>query len=147
MVGAEIWICFAIGIILVLLSYQPIDYLLTLNHPERFSGAVVDANNNPVPYPSSVFFLPQLGVCVFGIVLILDGMQMLLARSLAFAMLALGITIAGTLLNVAAVVSAFRHETGYLLCLVAVIIGVSTAMYQWNAVRMLRHVRRTATDR
>lgn len=146
-VGAEIWICFALGALLMFLCSQPIEYVLTLNHPERFSGAVTDPNGNPISYPSSEFFLPQLGVCVFGVVLILDGLQMMFARSFKFAVVALGITLAGTLLNIAAQISSFKNGTGVqILCFLAVIIGGYTAIYQWNAVKMLRALRQIPTD-
>jgi hypothetical protein len=147
LVGAEIWICFGLGAILILLSSQPIEYLFTLNHPERFSSAVSDANGNPISYPSSVFFLPQLGVCVFGFILILDGLQMLVARSLLFAEFTFGVTIAGTILNIVAAISAYRNNVGYLACLLAIIFGGYTAMSQWNVIRGLRRFRRFQTDR
>jgi hypothetical protein len=145
-VGAEIWISFALGALLIYLCSRPIEYVLTRSHPETFSGQVTDANGAPVSYPSSIFFLPDLGVCVFGIVLILDGLQMLLARSLAFSLFAFLITLAATLLNVVAIISAFHNNMGLqILCFLAVILGGYTAVYQWNAVKALRQSRQIPT--
>jgi hypothetical protein len=138
--GGEIWISILIGIVFIYLGARPLEYLFTRSHPEKFTWTFDDGNGNALNYPQTIFFLPDLGVCALGIVLIFDGLQMLLARSVKFAIGALILTAAVTLLNVVALAVEFQNGSGFqLLTFLSIILGGYTAIYQTNAVRQLRY--------
>lgn len=141
-VGAEVWLCFVVGIFLIVWCNRPLEYLYTRSHPDRFTWTFQDENQNPIGYLRSVFFLVDLGGWTLGLVMLFDGIQILLARSVRFVVLALVLTLAAILINVAAMVECFAHGSGFqILNFLAIVLGGYIAIYQWNAIKALRHFR------
>jgi len=141
---AEILISFGIGVLLLYMCNRPIEYLLTRSHPDKFTWTFNDANNNPITYTQSIFFLPDVGVCLMGVVLVLDGIQMIFARSKKFVMFALALTAITTLLNIAALIATFNQAGFQIWNFVAAILGGYIGMYQWTALKQLQQPRQLA---
>src|SRR6185437_5187511 len=79
-IGGEAWISIALGIILLFFFNRPLQYWHTRAHPEQFTWSFVDKTGNPITYPQSAFWLPDVAFCVFCAAMILEGLTILLAR-------------------------------------------------------------------
>jgi hypothetical protein len=136
--GAEAWISIAIGAILLVACHRPIEYLLTRHNPSAFSWSFADGDGNPLPYPKSAFFLPDLGIVLFGAVLILDGLLIAFIRSPRFVWFTFVLTLLAVALNLIAIVAAMDQIGFQLLSALAVAFGGYMAVYQWRLIQLHR---------
>jgi hypothetical protein len=146
-VGAEVWISVFLGLIFLFIfpqfaqwlysqvnhSYQPSFLPITLTDVQTGQATVI-------PYPKSVFFVEQMALFAFSVVLIVEGVVLVLSRTKGVVLFALGITVAAVLLNIWAVADGFRAARGLLLFnAVAAGFGVYIAIYQYSLLQALRH--------
>ena len=133
--GAEAWISFALGLILIFMCPRPLQYLFSRGHPETFTWTFNDANGNPMEYPQTAFFLPDVGVVAFGFILMLDGLLLVFVRSARFIWFTLGLTALVTVLNLVALATSFNVLGFQIFPALAVAFGVYMIVYQWRLVQ------------
>ena len=142
---AEAWISLAIGVILLLMFFRPIEYLLTSKQSFEQKYTFSDANG-PLTYPQTVFFFGDVAIVSFAFVLIIDGL-ILFTRKPRLIAAALVFTVITVLLNLAYVV---RMMNGYGLqfaSALAVAFGVYIAIFQWKLLQSLRMAQAWAASR
>jgi hypothetical protein len=134
---AEAWISIGLGILLLLVFPNTIHYL---SSPTAFQQAnpVTDAQGNVIPYANSVFFWTDLGVTVFAVALILEGIILAAARKMAPLMAAFCVTIVAALFNVFVVAHAYSIIGFPIVCGLGVVVLVYMAMTQWRLIAALR---------
>jgi hypothetical protein len=142
-VPAEFWLTLVIGIIVLFISQEFIDYLRLLHHPEIFYAkySIIDtATNNSIPYEQSMFFFPQMGVAIFGVVLIFDALTLLRPRWSILVWLALSLTVCSVALNIFAVIKGY-DMAGFMFVIfnaLAIAFGGYIALYQWRLLQLVR---------
>jgi hypothetical protein len=129
--GAEAWISIALGVILLVVCHRPIEYLFTRHNPAAFSWTFNDSNGNPISYTQSAFFLPDLGVVAFGLVLILDGLLLAFARIRGFVWMTFILTVIVVILNAIAIAVSMNEIGFQILPALAIAFGGYMAVYQW----------------
>ncbi|WP_428940158.1 hypothetical protein [Fontivita pretiosa] len=142
--GPEAWISIAIGLIIQLMSSRFWSFVFSGLFGTQFTWKFTDASGAPLAYTRTVFFLGDLSMVSFGMVLILEGVVFLFARSRGLLLAAFALTCATTLLNLWYVL--LMMQKGYGLQLVsalAVAFGVYIAMHQWRMIVQL-HAHRDA---
>jgi hypothetical protein len=129
---AEAWISIAIGVIVLLMQRTVVAYLLGRETP-----TVSDPNRGSITYAESFFFIHDLGLFVFGIALVLDGLLLFFNRPWA-TLIGLTITIIAALLNLYTVIRLYTPQGLQLFAAIAFILAVYTAIYQWKLLRITR---------
>lgn len=137
--GAEAWIGIVLGAILIIFFPRIWQYYLA---PGSFTWTFVDKQGAPLAYTRSAFFMVDLGLTVYAIILVMDGLVMLFSRRIALVAGALGLTLLGTALNFIVLVLAWPQIGPQLMPLLAAALGVYIGIYQWNHLRMLLAERR-----
>jgi hypothetical protein len=133
--AASVWICIAVGVILLLMSPRLIQYLLFRS---SFTWTFTD-QGQPIPYTQSVFFWADLAITLFALVMIVEGIVLWLGRRPAIVAAALALTVAVTLLNLAYVAWMIGNNYGtQWMGVFAVAFGVYIAIHQVNLLRGLR---------
>jgi hypothetical protein len=137
--GAEAWISIAVGVILILLAPRIWQYVLSRLFGTAFTWTFSDAQGNPLPYTQSVFFWGDFAMALFAIVLIVEGIIVGFTRRPAFVVLALGLTVLTTLLNLGYMVWMIQGGYGLqIMSAFAVAFGVYIAIYQKRMLALLR---------
>ncbi len=134
---AEAWISIAVGVLLLFVFPNTTRYLHSPAAFER-NNPVTDAQDNAIPYPSSVFFWTDLGVTVFAAALILEGIALAAARKVLPLLVALCVTAVAALFNVFVIVHAYSIIGFPWVCGAGVIVLVYMAMTQWRLIAILR---------
>ena len=135
---AEAWISIAIGAILLLVFFRPIEYLIT--PADKFAQKYIfsAADGSPLSYTQTVFFWGDVAVLSFALVLILEGL-LLFTRKPALIAAALGFTVLAVALNLFYVAGMMRAGYGLQLAsALAVAFGVYIAIFQWKLLQTLR---------
>jgi len=121
---ADVWISIGIGVILLVLSPRFLQWMLSKAGVGTFTWTFSDPQGNPLPYSKTVFFLGDLAVFAFAIVLILDGLVSALRRPRLLLMMAIGLTAITVLMNAYYVVTMFSGYGPQLFSLLAVVFGI-----------------------
>lgn len=137
-IPAEFWISLVIGIIVLFTFPRFSEYVFTRSHPDQFSWKFSDAAGMPLKYPKTAFFYPDMGLTVFGVVMILDALVLLRPRSAPMALLLLILTALSVALNVYAIIEAYSILGFQLYCALAAAYGGYMALYEWKLMQTLR---------
>jgi hypothetical protein len=132
--GAEVWLSIAIGLLLILMSPRIWQYYLM---PGSFTWTFNDADGNPLPYRQTTFFWSDLGIALFALVLILEGLAIAFARRRWVVAAAFGLTVLTTVYNLAYLLYTFNQGVA-ILSAFAVAFGVYIAIFEWRLLRELR---------
>ena len=127
-VGAEVWISIVVAVILILFFPRIWQYYLM---PNSFTWSFSDKAGNPLAYTHSAYYLVDLGIAIFAIILLLDALAMICTRSAIVRGIALTITAAGSLFNLAVLVAAINQIGLQIMPVVAAGFGIYIAAYQW----------------
>lgn len=134
--GPEAWISIGLGILLLLLFPNLIKFLF---HPGTTAFDATDtATGAVIPYVKSAFLWPDIGVTLFAVVLLVDGLIVLLARRVTFVTIALGLSVIATVLNLWVVVRSFNVIGLQFACALAALFGGYISFCQWALLRHLR---------
>lgn len=134
--GAEVWISIAIGLILLfyyptMMRYVSSRLFGTEFPPFELDGAVI-------PYPKvHPQFWSDLCITAFAFVLILEGVALAMLRKRWIVLLAFGMTVLTTLLNVGFVFATFASHGPPMISLLAIAFGGYIAIYQWRLLKSL----------
>jgi hypothetical protein len=132
MAGPEAWIGLAIGLILLLMQQRFLGFVF-----RRDIGTFLDEKGQTIAYTQTIFFLNDVGLAVFGVALMLDGVLLLAAKPWSVA-LGLVVTVIACVLNLYTVVRLYSGYGLQVLPALAVAFGVYTAMFQWKVMLSLR---------
>jgi hypothetical protein len=133
---AEAWISIAIGVLLLLVFPSTIKYI---HSPADFEQnyPVYDAQNNQIPYAKSAFFWSDLGITVFALALIVEGIILGIARKVGPLYFAFWVTVMAAVFNVGVIVHVYPIVGFHIICGVGVAVLVYMAMTQWRLIRIL----------
>lgn len=134
--SAEVWISIAIG--LILLFYYPtmMRYISSRLFNTEFPPFELDGTVIPYPkvYPQ---FWSDLCITAFAFVLILEGVALAMLRKWWIVLLAFGMTVLTTLLNLGFVFATFASHGPPMISLLAIAFSGYIAIYQWRLLRSL----------
>jgi hypothetical protein len=130
--GPEAWISIAIGLLVLLMQRTFINYLLGRETP-----TVTDIDRGTITYAESFFFIEDLGLFVFGLALVLDGVLLLINRPNAV-LVGLIITLLAAALNLYTLLRLYSPLGFRLFPAIAFILAIYTAIYQWKLLRITR---------
>lgn len=134
-IGAEVWISIALGLIFIFMSPRIWQYFLA---PASFTWTFSDANGNPLPYRQTMFFWGDLALAAFSVTLIAEGVALAFRRRGPI-MLALVVTVATTLLNLAYLVAMTTQGYGLqIMSALAAAFGVYIAVMLWKMLQATR---------
>lgn len=128
-VGAEAWICIAIGLLVLLMQQRFFFFFMG-----KDIGIFFDVHQ---PYIKSLFFINDLGLVAFGVALILDGIVLLIGRPTAI-WIGFFATVLASILNIYTVIRAYADMGLQIYPAVAFVLAVYTALYQWKLLRLMR---------
>jgi hypothetical protein len=134
---ADAWFSLVIGLIVLFVFPNTIRYIhsratFDQNYP------VTDGQGNVVPYAQSNLFLPDLGMTIFGIALIVEGLAQIVALRRPVVLAVFFLTTAAGLFNLYVVIHMFNIAGFQLFCAVAVAISGYMALSQWTIANLLR---------
>jgi hypothetical protein len=118
---AEAWFSIVIGAILIFMMPNTVKYLLSSAHLAE--APLITMGDQIIPYARSAFFLPDLGVDVFGAVLIVDGLLMLLVRRRGRLYVSTGLMAVAVGMNLIAMIVAWPTLGFQIICALAVGFG------------------------
>ena len=138
---AEAWFSIAIGLIVLFVFPHTFQYL---HNPAAFqqNNPVNDAQGNPLPYAHSEFFWSDMGMAVFGVVLLIEGIALLVALRRPVILAVFFLTAAAGLLNLYVVIRTYNVIGFQLFCAVAVAISGYMALSQWSIAQVLGRVKK-----
>jgi hypothetical protein len=139
--GPEAWLSIAIGVILLLIAPGIVTFIL---HGDP--GGVTDASGKPMRYIDSVFFMGDLAVTSFAVVLILEGLVIALIRNPWVILVAWVFTVLTTAGNLLYLVGTYQTYGLALLPAFAVVFGIYIAIYEWRMFNRLRNERAWASQ-
>jgi hypothetical protein len=133
--GPEAWLSIAIGVILLLIAPGIITFIL---HGDP--NNVTDGNGNPMRYIDSIFFLRDLAITSFAVVLILEGLVIAFIRNPWAVLIALVFTVLAAAGNLIYLI--ISYDYGFALVpAFAVVFGIYIAIYEWRMFKRLRSER------
>ena len=136
-VGGEVWISIAVGAILLLMFPRLLQYVAHVLFGTAFAPFLMP-DGTAVPYTSTPAFWSDLGVTLFGIVMIVEGIALAVGRRHpGVVMIAFALTVAATLYNLGYLVMTIGSGLP-LVSAFAVAFGVYIALYQWGLLRSMR---------
>lgn len=132
--AADAWLSLAIGLVMLFAFPRAWQYFLS---PSTFTWTFRDVDGSPLSYPKSAFFLPDIGVTLFGIAMLVEAAAVFSRRSW---MLYLGLVVAvlATLLNVVAIIVAMNHIGFQIVNALAVAYGGYITLSLWHRVQLAR---------
>jgi hypothetical protein len=135
---AEAWISIALGVLLLFLYPNTLSYL---HSPVVFeqNNSVTDAQGNTIPYTKSAYFWTDLGVTVFAIALIVEGIVLAAARKIAPLIFAFCLTSLAAVFNVVVIAHAYPLIGFPAVCGIGVAVLGYMALTQWRLIGVLRH--------
>jgi hypothetical protein len=134
----EAWISIALGVLMLFVYPNTLRYI---HSPAIFEqiNPVTDAQGNTIPYTKSVFFWTDLGVTVFALALIVEGIVLAAARKIAPLVYAFCLTVLAAVFNVAVIAYAYPLIGGFpVACGIGVVVLGYMALTQWRLIGMLR---------
>jgi hypothetical protein len=134
---AEAWISIALGVLLLFIFPNTLSYV---HSPAVFeqNNSVTDAQGNTIPYTKSAYFWTDLGVTVFAIVLIVEGIVLAAARKIAPLIFAFFLTSLAAAFNVVVIAHAYPLIGFPIFCGIAVVVLGYMALTQWRLIATLR---------
>src|SRR5262249_27126971 len=127
--GADVWISIAIGALIQLMSTRFWSYVFFKLFGSEFTWTFSDPNGAPITYPQTVFFLGDLAMVLFGLVLMVEGAVFIFSRSLPLLMAALVLTVLATAFNLVYLIGMMAQGYGLqLMSALAVIFGIYIAL-------------------
>jgi hypothetical protein len=133
--GAEAWISIALGVILLFLSPRFWQWHL---RRASFTWTSNDAAGNPLPYPQTAFYLADLGLAAFAVVMIVEGIVLLLPRRAVVIIAGLVLTAAAVVINIFALTKTYGVIGFQILNALAVAFGIYMAIFQVTLLQVLR---------
>jgi len=139
-IPAEAWLSFIIGVIVLFMFPYFGEYVVMHNHIDDFyaKNTFWDKSGQSIPFEQSALFYPDIGLTVFGIVLILDALVLLRPRYLVPLWLTLTLTTLCVLLNIFAIIKAFDQGGFQFYNALAVAFAGYIALYDWRLIQTLR---------
>ena len=135
--AGDVWISIAIGAILLLLYPRFLQWVSWRLFGTNFNQFLDQQTGAVVPYTQVPAFWSDLGPTLFGVVLIVEGIALALARRLGVMMFAFGLTVIATAYNAIYVAMSFNRFGFAIISALAVIFGVYIAMYQWKLIQSM----------
>ena len=134
---AEAWISIALGVLLLFIFPNTLSYV---HSPAVFeqNNSVTDAQGNTIPYPKSAYFWTDLGVTVFAVALIVEGIVLAAARRIAPLIFAFLLTSLAAAFNVVVIAHAYPLIGFPAVCGIGVAVLGYMAMTQWRLIGILR---------
>jgi len=134
---AEAWISIALGIFVLFIFPSTIRYI---HSPAAFEQnyPVTDEQGNTIPYTKSVIFWTDLGVTVFGVALILEGLALAGARKIGPLLVAFVVTVLAAIFNVIVIAHAYPINGFQPFCGIGVVVLGYMALTQWRLISALR---------
>lgn len=134
--GAEVWISVAIGGMLLFMQPRLLQFV---SHKlfGSFFAPYIDPAGVEVPYIAQIDFWSDLGITLFALVLILEGLPIAFARRRGVVMLAFGLTVLTTAYNLGYLLYSFSAGVP-LLSVFAIAFGVYIATFQWKLLQATR---------
>lgn len=137
--GPEAWISIAVGAIVQLMSTRFWSFVLSKLAGRAFTWTFNDEKGAPITYTQSVFFIGDLALVLFGLVLIVEGFVFLFSRNRALLMSAFVLTCIATVFNLVYLVQMMASGYGLqIMAAIAVAFGGYIAMQQWTKLGELR---------
>lgn len=139
-IPAEAWLSFIIGVMVLFMFPEFRHYLTMHDHMDDFYAlhTIVDKSGQSILFENSAFFFPEMGLTVFGVVLILDAAVLLRPRYALLLWLTLVLTVLCVLLNIFAIIKAYDGAGFMLYNALAVAFGGYIALYDWRLLQLLR---------
>jgi hypothetical protein len=135
--GAEVWISIAVGALLLLMQPRLLQFIAHKIFGSHFSPYIDTATGAEVPYTAQSDFWSDLGITLFGFVLIVEGLAIAFARRRGVVMAAFVLTVLTTAYNLGYLVMTFSSGVA-ILSAFAVAFGVYIAIFQWNLLQLGR---------
>jgi hypothetical protein len=139
-IPAEAWMSFVIGVIVLFMFPTFGQYVVMHNHLDDFYAKPNNTfykNGQSIPFEQSPLFYPDMGLTVFGVVLILDALVLLRSRLVVVLWIALALTTLCVLLNIFAIIKAYDDGGFMLFNALAVAFGGYMALYDWRLIQTL----------
>ncbi len=138
LMGAEAWLSIVIGIILLLLTSRFLQFLAgKITHAE-FSWEFNDAAGNPLAYSQTVFFWNDLGLVIFALCLIFEGLVLGFLRHPFWLKLGFALTLAAIALNLFTVAKSLPVVGFQFMPALAIAFGVYIGMHEWALLKAAR---------
>lgn len=134
-IGAEAWISVGLGVLLLFITPRLLQYLSHVAFGTFFSPYLLDGKE--VPYTAQMDFWSDLGITLFALVLILDGIILFAARKTWLVATAFALTVAATVYNFGYLLTTFSSGIA-LISALAVLFGAYMAVQQWRILQRLR---------
>lgn len=136
-IGPEVWISFAVGVILLLYYRRFLEWVCS-----RLFGTSFNEFHKPdgtmVPYPQVPEFWSDLGITLFAIVLILESLVLAFARHRAMIWIVFTLTLCMIGYNLGYLISSYSDHGLAAVSALAVAFGGYIALHQWNLLRGVR---------
>jgi len=138
---ADAWFSIAIGVIVLFIFPHTFQYL---HAPAAFqqNNPVTDSQGNTIPYVQSEIFWADLGMTVFGIVLLIEGIAQIVARRRPVLLTVFFLTAAAGLFNLYVVIRTYDLIGFQVFCAVAVAICGYMALSQWSIATVLGKIKK-----
>lgn len=131
--GPEVWISFAVGLIMLFLYPRFLQWLSSRLFGTSFNEFMLDGQ--VVPYPQTAEFWADLGPTLFGIVLILEALVLGLARHRALVWIVFALTLGMVGYNLGYLIASYSKHGFALASALSVAFGIYIAMHQWHLLR------------
>jgi hypothetical protein len=139
--GPEVWISIAVGVITLLIYPRFLQWSFSRLFSTPFNEFMKsDGSGMVVPYTQVPEFWSDLGITLFGIVLILEGIALVFARHTFVVWIAFVLTLGMVGYNLAYVVLSYSTYGLALVSAFAVAFGVYIAAYQWRLLSRSRNL-------
>ena len=134
---AEAWISIALGVLLLFIFPNTLSYV---HSPAVFeqNNSVTDAQGNTIPDTKSAYFWTDLGVTIFALALIVEGIVLAAARTIAPLMFAFCLTVFAAVFNVVVIAHAYPLIGFPVVCGLGVAVLGYMALTQWRLIGVLR---------
>jgi hypothetical protein len=138
---ADAWFSIAIGLIVLFLFPHTFQYL---HAPAAFqqNNPVTDSQGNTIPYVQSEIFWADLGMTVFGIVLLIEGIAQIVALRRRVLLTVFFLTAAAGVFNLYVVIRTYDLIGFQVFCAVAVAICGYMALSQWSIASVLTRIKK-----
>jgi hypothetical protein len=141
---ADVWIGIGIGVVLLLISPRFLQWAFSRIGVGQFTWTFSNPDGSPLAYPDSVFFLGDIAVTAFALVLIFDGIIAALRRPVIGLRIAIGLTVITVLLNLYYVATMFSQYGPQVFSLLAFVFGIYLLTMQLSNLKQAQTARRTA---
>jgi hypothetical protein len=134
--SAEGWVSMGIGIIFLVMFPRFLQWVASRLFGTNFNEFMLDGNI--VPYPQVPEFWSDLGITLFSIVLIIEGIILALSPKRPLIWIAFALTTAAAIYNLIYVVTSYSRFGLAVVSAVAVVIGGYIAIIHWNMLKSPR---------